>query len=98
MKETLYKIKIHQRAKIALDALSAEEKDIVWQAINHLAVSGIEPALGVNLERFKTDKSLYLLKVNSSFRAILKLSVPDEIEILDIVMRDRLELFATPKH
>ena len=98
MEDTLYNIQFNHRAKVALDVLSPEEKDSVLQAINRLRVSRIETGLGGNIQRFKTDKpneQLYLLRVNSIFRIIFKFIIPDRIEILDIVMRDRLELFAT---
>lgn len=99
MQNTLYNIQFNQRAKVALDALSPEEKNSVLQAISRVDFLGIEAETKEhnNLKIFKTDKSdehLYLLRVNSTFRVIFKWIVPDRIEILDIVMRDRLELFA----
>ncbi|HEY9850471.1 MAG TPA: hypothetical protein V6D28_13480 [Leptolyngbyaceae cyanobacterium] len=100
MQNTLYNILFTQRAKVALDTLSSEEKDNVLQAIHRLETFGIEAELKEhnNLKSFHPDKSdehLYLLRVNSTFRVIFKWIVPDRIEIIDIVMQDRLELFAT---
>jgi len=94
MKDNPAKITFHKRATVALDALSLEDRDRVLKAINHLSILGIDSAFGKTVKKFKIDEPLYLLKVNPSFRVIFRLIDQDEIEILDIVMKERLELFA----
>ncbi len=97
MKDNPAKITFHKRAIVALDALSIEEKNSVLKSINYLSIVGIEPALGENLQKFHIDEPLYLLRVTPSLRVILRVSEQNEIEILDIVMKERLQLFASNK-
>lgn len=94
MKEPPFEITVNKRVNAALDALSPQEKESVYQAINNLGIFGIEPSLGAKINKLKTDEPLYLLRVNPSLRLILKVTNGDKIDILDIVMRDRLKIFA----
>jgi hypothetical protein len=97
MKENPAKITFHKRAIVALDALSLEETNSVLKSINYLSIVGIEQAWGKNLKKFHIDEPLYLLRVTPSLRVILRVSEQNEIEILDIVMKERLQLFASNK-
>ena len=93
MKDNPAQIIFHKRATVALDALSLEDRKSLLKAINHLAIFGIDSVIGKDVKKIKVDESLYLLKVNPGFRIIFRLTDRDEIEILDIVMKERLELF-----
>lgn len=97
MKDNPAKITFHKRAIVALDALYLEVKNSVLKSINYLSIVGIKPALEKNIQKFHIDEPLYLLRVNPSLRVILRVSDQKEIEILDIVMKERLELFASNK-
>lgn len=97
MKDNPAQITFHKRAIVALNALSIEDKNSVLKSINYLSVAGIDPAFGKNLKKFQIDEPLYLLRVNPSLRVILRVAEPDEIQILDIVTKERLELFAANK-
>jgi hypothetical protein len=97
MKDNPAQITFHKRAIVALNALSIEDKNSVLKSINHLSIVGIDSALGKNLQKFNINEPLYLLRVNPSLRVILRVAEPDEIQILDIVTKERLELFAANK-
>lgn len=93
MQNNQIKIIMHKRVQIALDALSYERNSVL-KAINYIATFGLEQALGKNVEKVNTDELLYLLRATSSIRVIFRVAAQDEIEILEIVMRERLEIFA----
>jgi hypothetical protein len=97
MRDNPAKITFHKRATVALDALSAEEKSIILKAINYLSVFGIETLSGDKVKKFKLDEPLYLLRANPNLRVIFRVISQDEMEILDIVMKERLEFFAANK-
>ncbi len=97
MKDQPAKVTFHKRATVALDALPLEEKNTVLKAINYLSFFGIESAIGENVKKLNIDEPLYLLRVNPSIRVIFRFNYPDNLEILDLVMKERLELFAANK-
>lgn len=89
------KINIHKRVLIALDVLSIEDKNSVLQAISYPSIFGLDPFLRTQVKKIHPSEPLYLLRINPTIRVILRVTQRDEIEILDIVMKDRLKLFAT---
>jgi len=97
MKDNPATIKFHKRATVALDMLSLEQKNAVLKSINYLANFGLESILGKNVKPLNIDESLYLLRVNHSLRVFFRLNPQNEIEILDILMKERLEVFAHSK-
>lgn len=97
MRDNPAKISFHKRATVALDALSDEEKNIILKAINYLSVFGIDSLSGDKVKQFKLDEPLYLLRANPNLRVIFRVISQNEFEILDIVMKERLELFTANK-
>jgi len=99
MKDNPATIKFHKRATVALDMLSLEQKNAVLKSIDYLANFGLESILGKNVKPLNIDESLYLLRVGRGrgLRLLFRLNTQNEIEILDIFMSGRLEVFAHSK-
>lgn len=93
----MYKVTMHKRVLIGLDSLSPEQMSSLSQALNNLAISGIDNASVGTIERMNTEEPLYLLKVDSELRAIIQINSQAEIEVMDVFTKERLKLFSTSK-
>jgi mRNA-degrading endonuclease RelE of RelBE toxin-antitoxin system len=93
----MYKVKMHRRARIALDSLTKEQMNNLTETLNHLAASDIEDESTGSIQRMDTEEPLYFVKVDSELRIIIQINSPDEIEVMDIFTQERLKLFSKAK-
>ena len=85
-------MKINTRAKIALDALSGEDRRRVLEAADALQDSSPQEWKD-NVVSIASDKPVYLLRVTPELRAFIRRLESGQIEIFDLVREDTLRLF-----
>ncbi len=88
-----YRVKIHSRARTALDTLSEADREAVLAAAESLARCDPDSWPPANVVRLGLDKPVYLLRVSPGLRAFISILASRDIELVDIVREETLQLF-----
>lgn len=88
-----YQVKIHPRARTALESLSETDREAVGTAVDALLIHDPDSWPREQAVRLNPDKPAYLLKVTPDLRAFLTVLAPGDIELSDIVREETLRLF-----
>jgi hypothetical protein len=93
--ESMYgsRVKVHPRARTALESLSREDQQAVWAAVAVLLLRTPDAWPSEQAVRLSPDKPVYLLEVSPRWRAFIRLLDENEIELFDIVLEETLRLF-----
>ena len=89
------KIDIHRRANTAIFALAPEDRELVLRAIKSMGELSPDRWPRNAVHKLSATEATYVLRVNQVIRVLFRLTAEHTVEILDVVLRDTLESFAT---
>jgi hypothetical protein len=90
-------IKIHRRAEMAIDTLSSLERGRVRRAVRLLQDPTSVDIVRSRSAKLGTSDPVVVMRVPPGIRLIFR-KTDDEVEVLDVVRRDKLHSFASKKY
>jgi hypothetical protein len=84
----------HRRAFTALNELSEEDRAKVLDCLTQLAGQPRDRWPSQQAKRLNGDPDLYLIRIDDSLRAIVRMSNDLTLNVLDLVRHETLESFA----
>ena len=87
------RLKIHPRARTALESLAEADREAVIATVEALLMR--DPAIWPREEavRLAQDKPVYLVRVSPDLRAFVMAPGEGQVELTDVVREDTLRLF-----
>lgn len=94
MKLDQSRIKIDTSVLSGLDILTPEEREGILKAINSLECFSPDEPFEYKLQKGEgLGKTFYMLHATPIYRVIFEINKQNKIEVIDIFMKNRLELF-----
>jgi hypothetical protein len=86
--------KFHRRAFFAFHELTSEEQAQVLEVLTALFATPVTTWSLPQVRRLPGEQSLYLVRIDDSWRAFVQAAEGQEPEVMDIVLQDTLDFFA----
>jgi hypothetical protein len=84
----------HRRALAAFNELGADEQARIQEALAPLFGTPVGQWPAAQVKKLPGDQSLYLVRIDDSLRAFVRVAAGQEPEVVDIVPRETLEYFS----
>jgi len=87
-------IQLHRRAEMALDAFPAAERKKVERALDLLRDPTAVEFVAANVRKSRSGDSTFIMRASPEIRILFGKTDDGDIQILDVVRRDKLMSFA----
>jgi hypothetical protein len=86
--------KFHRRAFMALNQLTPEDQAQVLETLSKVSDTPASQWPTAQVKRLPGEPPLYLVPIDVSLRAVVRVAAGQEPEVMDIVRRETIEFFA----